>query len=210
MKRTPPQPKKVITRSATNARHDSAPVLQTVDILSSYADNVFDSEPTKNIEQLFTFLSERFDFLKSQLDVANSNINILLEENREIKSEIKLICSIKNENAGNQVSNMGRMSYADQVKSSGPVIHIAPKDPRQKSEQTKEMIKNKIDPVSNQINGIRNAAKGAVVIECNNKESSEKFKNDAVKLLGDQYKIQAPKLRKPKIKICGISDKLYQ
>lgn len=183
-KRTPPPTNKVITRSTTNYRNGSAtslstPVLQGGKNGASYTDNVFESGSDKNYESLFTFLTDQFVLLKNQLDVANSNINMLLEENREIKSEIRQICNVGKETSGKQLINLGRVSYAEQLKSSGPVIHIAPKDQKQNSEQTKEVVKSKIDPVSNQINGIRRAANGAVVVECNNKESSEKLKNDA-------------------------------
>lgn len=155
-------------------------------------------------------ICEMFNVLKSKLDEANDNIKILLGENKIIRtelSELKVKISSTTQIQKGQ-TNAVQMTYAEKCKLSGPVVVIAPKDYNQQCNKTKDDIKDKMNPVNKQINGIRKAAKGAIIIECNDDETSENFKQEAVNSLGDKYKIQVPKRRNPKLKICGLSDKL--
>lgn len=149
--------------------------------------------------------------LKSVVLSSNNNINLILKENKLLKAEVEILKNIVSKNVnvtGEVVSNFRGSSYADQVKTGGPVVLITPFDSNQKSDTTKEFVKEKINPVENQVSGIRNAAKGAVVVECKDKTASELLKTSAVKSLGDAYKVELPKRRKPKFKLCGMSDKL--
>lgn len=156
--------------------------------------------------------------IKEIITVTNMNINILLEDNKLLRNEvneIRKICeSLKSELIKCNVSSFNsqpvRNTYADQLKPSGPVILIAPKNSNQNSDTTKEFVKKSIDPVTNKVSSIRKAAKGAIVVECEDKNASEKFKNDAVNSLGDSYQITVPKKRKPQFKLFGMSDKLSE
>lgn len=148
--------------------------------------------------------------LKSLMMSSDRNIKSILDENKLLRVEVEALKKIvSNINATVPVASKSRLSsYADQVKSSGPVVLITPFDTNQNSDKTKEIIKDKINPIENQISGIRKAAKGAVVIECKDKKATELLKTSVVKNLGDGYKVELPKKRKPKFKICGMSDRL--
>lgn len=157
--------------------------------------------------------------MKKLIEKANKNIILLLEENIFIKAELQEIRNLNcttNEELKNVISSQqnnartSMPSYADQLKSSGSLVLITPKDVNQKSEDTKEIVKKNINPVSNKVSGIRKAAKGAVVIECKDKNASEVLKSNAIESLGSNYQIVLPKKRKPKIKICGMSERLSE
>lgn len=162
------------------------------------SDGDYDDEDFKNS------ILEKLDYMQQELDVANLNIKTVMNENAIIKAELMSIK--KSSDLSKSVVRGG--SYADKVKGSGPVVLIAPKDSNQNSEKTKEVVKEKINPVENQVNGIRRAAKGAVIVECKDKNSSEQLKSCVVKSLGDKYDVNLPKRRKPKFKICGMSERL--
>lgn len=127
----------------------------------------------------------------------------LLMENIEIKKELSVLK--ENKIDYNQASGS---TYADQVKSNGSVVLITPNDNNQKSERTKEVVKERINPAENNITKMWRGSKGAIIIECKDKKSSEKLQSSAIKNLGAEYKIELPKKRKPKFKLCGMSDRL--
>jgi hypothetical protein len=119
----------------------------------------------------------------------------------DIKNEIKKVCNIRNEKAG--------PSYADILKTrkKDPAVILVPKNDGQRSETTKAEIKRKMNPENFGVSGIRNAAKGSVVIECKTNEDLENLKKDVESKLGGKYDIQMPKIELPKVKIFGINQK---
>lgn len=153
------------------------------------------------------FSVEHFEILKTIINETNVNIKMLIEENKIIRTELKELKESR-DNKSRKTDDKVHVSYADKVKSSGPIVLITPVNANQKCEETKKDIKDKVNPEGNQVTGIRRAAKGAIAIECKDDKSSEKLKNDAAKNLGNEYKVLVPKRRRPKIKICGLSEKL--
>lgn len=140
----------------------------------------------------------------------------LMLENKEIKTEL---CNIRkiNESLKCQLSKISvtdlnvktNVTYADKLKEvSGPVVLIMPKDQNQKSDETKKVLKSKINPSENKISGIRKAANGAVVVECKDMVSGKNLETEAKNSMGENYEVQMPKRRNPKIKICGMTEKL--
>lgn len=63
---------------------------------------------------------------------------------------------------GEVVSNVRGSSYADQIKTGGPVVLITPFDSNKKSDTTKEFVKEKINPVENQVSGSKRSSIGGV------------------------------------------------
>lgn len=164
--------------------------------------------------------------------MSEKNIKAILDENSRLKKELKTIKELTNKQ-GEEIKKQSdelkkkydeiklqseeitkliekpKSSYADQLKSNnGPVVVIKPKNLNQNSEKTKKELKDKINPVDNHITNIRKAAKGAIIVECRDNRATEQLKTSAVQKLSENYEIDLPKKRKPKFKICGMSDKL--
>lgn len=96
-------------------------------------------------------------------------------------------------------------SYAaiTKQKKTSPVVVIRPKK-QQGSQITKKDIRRNIDPSGLNISKFRQAHNGAVVIGCEGKDEiiqlQEKLKNN----LGEEYNIELPSQKKPKLKIANI------
>lgn len=134
------------------------------------------------------------------------------EQEKQIGELISVINSNKNEIRVLEVEKVieKQNSYADKlkIKKHEPVVVIKPKNTQQKSADTKTDIKKHFDPTKIEIAGLKNASNGGILVECKNKQAVEKFKEEASAKLGENYEINIPKKRFPKIKIIGISEKL--
>lgn len=99
-------------------------------------------------------------------------------------------------------------SLADIIKTgSNSSVIIKPKNVEQKSDITKNDVKEKINPGEISVNGIRKVGKGAIVIECTNKQASEKLIKELNENLSESYDIKQAESKKPKLKILGLSIK---
>jgi hypothetical protein len=100
-------------------------------------------------------------------------------------------------------------TYAEKVKlqKNDPIIIVRPRDVEQRCVKTRNEIKAKIDPASLPVNGLRNAAKGSVIIEVKDKESTEIVKKKTEETLGVDYTVEIVKAKNPRIKIMGVYDK---
>lgn len=76
---------------------------------------------------------------------------------------------------------------------------------KQTCEATKTEIKNKLKKYNDIVNGLRNLNDGAILIECNNKESVKSMQADANETMGE-YEIKEIQRRRPKLKIVNISE----
>lgn len=175
------------------------------------------SETDVNEEEFQSFVIEKLDLLKNFAISSEKNMKLLMQENLKIKSELDVIIAFTKKQTEvikiqsdeiNKLREKPKSTYAEKLKSNGPVVLIKPKDINQKSETTKKEVKDKINPIDNRINSIRTAAKGAIIVECRDVKASEQLKSSAVQKLGINYDVDLPKKRKPKFKICGMSDKL--
>lgn len=104
-----------------------------------------------------------------------------------------------------------KASYAEMVnrKQMNPkVILVTPKLLGQKSDATKQVIKEKINPVQMGIgvSGVRVARDGGILIRCDDEHSMETCRGGLVKELGDEYEVTLPKRRHPRMKIVGINE----
>lgn len=169
----PPQPPTRTTRSASKRLREEFINPDETDV---FYENVF----------------ARFNIMQELLNEANANIRKLLIENENIKCDLSVLKETVNKN---ECKSVRVSSYADKLKS-GPVVLITPNDASQNSEKTKEVLKEKVNPTENKINGIRRAAKGAIIIECMDKNTSENIKASVTQNLGSEYKVELPKKRK--------------
>lgn len=88
---------------------------------------------------------------------------------------------------------------ADIIKTgSNSSVIIKPKNTEQKADITKKYIKEKINPAEISVNnGIRKVGKGGIVIDCTNKQDSEKLIKEIKDNLSDSYEIKEAAYKKP-------------
>lgn len=174
------------------------------------------------IEELSTdkYIVEQLKIAAANFKKSEENFSVLIKEVKAIKLELEnvkvtnesLVSEIKKLREENIKCNVPveKSSFAEVTKCNGPVVLIAPKNSNQKSEKTKEIVKNAINPIVNKVSGIRNVAKGGVIVQCSDSSSSEKLQRDVIDNMGEHYNIVIPKRRKPQIKIAGFSDHLSE
>lgn len=79
------------------------------------------------------------------------------------------------------------------------MVLITPCYSNKNSDKTREVIKEKINPIENQISGIRKAAILQLWLSsAKTRLATELLKTSVAKNLGDGYKVEMPKKRKPK------------
>lgn len=172
---------------------------------------------------IFQELLKEIKSLKSIVMASETNIKLILETNKDLRNEIEFLKGIVDKNNMSDSVNKEltkeikkiirddkKISYSETVKCNEPVVVIVPKNSEQKSEVTKAEIKNTISPTSNKVSGLRNAAKGAIVVECKNKEAVEKLRKEAVAKLGEKYDVNIPVSKNPRFKIVNMCDKLSE
>lgn len=100
-----------------------------------------------------------------------------------------------------------KVTYADKLKKSEPVLVIKPKVEGQSSTATKNDLKRLVDPTEIEISGLKSVSNGGIVVECKNAQAISKLKKEAQSKLGESYNINEPKKRRPSIKIIGMREK---
>lgn len=149
--------------------------------------NIYDEQAKRNNDSL--------EDIKKQVCELKKSID---ENGSEIKRKIENVNTVESE----------QMSYAQKVKASknNAVVIVKPKKSVQKSDQTKQEIKNKIDPASIKIDKVRNMPDGGVAFECANSNMCEELKKVAVEKMGEDYIVETPELKLPMMKIIDITD----
>lgn len=134
----------------------------------------------------------------------------ILEKVLQQEETLKKICEMMHTTESkidDSLEKMAPMSYADKLKKKEPetVVVIKPKN-LQNSVVTKSELKQKFNPAELEITGLKNISKGGVAVGCK-PESLQKLKKQAEEKLGVNYNIMIPKLRAPKVRIYGFSEK---
>lgn len=144
----------------------------------------------------------------------NSNEEVIMNIAEAVK-DVKEFCIVKEDEMKKRFESLMKsnatkgVSFADKVKDnkSEPVIFVIPKD-KQSSSKTQSAIKESFNPAEHPVNGVKNISNGAVILTCKNTESVDCVKDHAIKKLGDKYNVKVSALRKPNIKISGMSEKI--
>lgn len=134
----------------------------------------------------------------------------LLVENTNIKAELgklKALYSAAASSSTHVPTAQSGASYASALKSK-PVVIVRPKDAHQDSSITKQALRESVVPSNNTVCGIRNAAHGGIVIECDNLAGSSIIHKDISAQIGENYVVSVPTKRPTKIRIVGMSEQL--
>lgn len=148
------------------------------------------------------------DSIKEGNEVSKSDSCDLISKMSEVKDALKqnekeVLLEIQKVN-----KPVGRKTYVDIVKArqNDPALLVVPKNKGQNSEETKRVIKEKVDPVQNPVNSIRRIMNGGIALECGRLEDKEKLKKNVSEQMGTDYDVHLTELKKPKIKIIGMYD----
>ncbi|KAK9709249.1 hypothetical protein QE152_g26731 [Popillia japonica] len=123
----------------------------------------------------------------------NECIKTITEQNNFIHKILETV--VVKDNANKVATNF---TYSEILKNNKDAILIKPKKDGQKSQETEEDIRKKIDPseLAVGIETIKTVGKGTVVINCSDNNSKEKLRENVEKTIGNKYEIIDPKLSK--------------
>ena len=146
------------------------------------------------------------------LEIENYFLNVLVEQlfekSKLYEEKLEKLEKEKIETKNNQEMLSSKpvvRSYANAVKTKPePVLIIKPKN-EQTSDVTKKNIRQKVNPGGINISKFQQVTKGAVVIGCDSKNEINELQTKITKELGDNYTVQVPVPKKPKIKIINVN-----
>jgi hypothetical protein len=146
---------------------------------------------TKNfIKQLNDIMLNEFNANKK---IVKESADKIIEKSSNLQNSYAEV--LKNNIIGDKKSTQKKLE---------PVVIIKPKDKKQNSEKTKEDIKQKINPRDVPVNGLVNTKDGGILIRCKNHDASKIVKNIVDNELSDNYTINLPENKNPRIKIVGV------
>lgn len=141
------------------------------------------------------------------IDIVNQNIENL---SAEIQSELA------HSSIGNTTSTITPNTTITEVNVDltkkhmiEPVVLVKPKA-IQRCNETRNDLNSKGISDGLEILSINNIPKGGLEIKCKSNEQQKKMHENVSKELGDKYQIIMPQLRKPKVRIMNMSEKLTE
>lgn len=162
-----------------------------------------------NMSDNSKIVDEGIKELKSEESINTEKIIKVIDEVKyaikhnedEIKQELQKTKTM----SGNKL----KPSFADKLKSmvNEPMVIVTPKIGKD-NKKTKEDLKSMIDPTSLQINHSRNLSNGGIAMSCSSSTASKKLQELAIEKMSGEYDVKITEMRRPKIKIVGMSDEL--
>lgn len=129
---------------------------------------------------------------------------IIKDDTKIIKDDLELI-----KHAVNRKEPSKNITYAEKLKNfaNEPMILVKPKAQQECSKTKKDFMTN-IDPASIKLNHVREISKGGIALACGSKDESTELVKLALDKLGEDYEVKITELKKPKIKVTGMYEKL--
>lgn len=181
-------------------------IQNTMKVLKDYLDKILQkvdldfkvvTESIKTIANKVEYIQNKIeDEISSQLKTINNNMK---QSNNLVSTD-----EVQSQSYSYSIEK-SKPSYANALKN--PVIIIKPKDKQQTSKSTADEIKEFINnPESYNVRGVKEFSEGKVIIACKDSESIEKFREEVVNKMGDNYEIDIPKTKMKQIKVWGLSE----
>lgn len=155
----------------------------------------------ENYKNLFDLVKENGTKLCEEINKTNILMEQRVEEARkEIVTELKK----------NHQMSAGTETYASKLKATNSVPVILKPKAKQNSDTTEKVVKEKIKPsaLNLQVKGIIKRNDGAVTIRCENESDRNVLTEEIKEKMGNEYEVQAPRMRNPKILIVGMNKEL--
>jgi hypothetical protein len=148
-------------------------------------------------------ISEKLESFKQDYDDQFVKQSAAIEELKDSVANL-----LSNKKSNDEESKKEKFSFADMVKrqSNGPLMIVKPKNATQQSDETKKIIKERIDPVVVPVNTIKSVSNGSVLIQCNDSNKIEECKKSLESHLGEDYEVSVSKQRQPAFKIVGLNE----
>lgn len=135
--------------------------------------------------------SERFETIVKLINQLEEKISA---NNNNVLEEIKKGTACK--------------SFSDVVKNSSAnenhVVYVKSKSADKNRNETKQQIRNKIDPTKIPIEGMFNAANDGILIKCSDREATQKVSEEIKKSFNDEFEVTIPTAKNPRIKIVNV------
>lgn len=161
-------------------------------------------------QNIFEEVKKANDELRKEMEKNLSVINEKLDKCDKIQTKVDEKCEIIERGVKSVEEAQKDHSWTEVVKKQpkrkSPVVIIKPKDGDQKRDDTRSSIKKAINPANFVIKGMKNASKGAIVIQCDDDENCEKLLTEAEQKLGDKYNVQKPRKLLPRVKMLKVDD----
>lgn len=162
--------------------------------------NNFIKLTNENYKNLFKLVNDNEIRITEQIHKTNELVGKRVEEAKaEIITELK----------SKQIS-AEKETYASKLKTTNTVPVILKPKNKQNSELTEKEMKEKIKPSSLnvQVKGIAKRNDGIVAIRCENENDRNVLTDEIKEKMGNEYEVQSPRMRNPKILITGMNEEL--
>ncbi|GLV36019.1 hypothetical protein CBL_01783 [Carabus blaptoides fortunei] len=109
----------------------------------------------------------------------------------------------------NMFTTNEHVTYAEKTKTSkrkGESVLLVKPVATQKADKTKNEVKEKVSPenIAVGVSTLKQISGGAIIIGCDSAEDRDKLKTEVINKMGNKYKVEIPKLYRPKIKLIGV------
>lgn len=162
-------------------------------------------------------INTKLDKIMSVITIYDERVTRYENDMTELKdsvSELRVCVNKKSDIMNDALTKINKqytpddkIKYADCVKQNDPVILVVPKRD-QAAQVTQKEVMELMDPTEIPVENIRNAAKGTVVLEGRNKEDLDIIHRYATEKLGTTYEVKFSEMRKPKIIVSGMCEKI--
>lgn len=113
-----------------------------------------------------------------------------------------------NESVLDEFKKADKRSFSDVVKNScddeNCVVYIKSKDANKTRQETKSIIREKIDPVKIPVKGMYNAANEGILIKCSNKEAAKTVSDEITKNFNEELEVSIPSVKFPRVRIANV------
>lgn len=166
----------------------------------------------KHCEKLQTF-PLLLEVIQTKEKLVESKDTIIANNGEIVAMKDELILMLKKEieELKSKVSHGNtKMGYSEALKRSSEVLVVKPKKTSQTSSVTKQVVEEKINPsaLGVGIAQMRYVREGGVAISCRKQKDVESISDNIREKLGEEYEVNIPKKKNPKIKIFNIEKKL--
>ncbi|XP_050308277.1 uncharacterized protein LOC126744768 [Anthonomus grandis grandis] len=166
-----------------------------------------DGDPENNVGDIMATLQ----LLVSRTNELNRKVDLLLNENQNLKREIASLKECKPSTAPSSVNS--KLSYAAAIgtKNDSKVLVVKQKCPEKDVKQVKEDLIKKVNPsvIGAGLSLGKATKSGDVIIKCGNEKELTSIQSQIQNNMGDNYSVEVPKLLEHRIKVVGINESEY-
>ncbi|XP_075156975.1 uncharacterized protein LOC142230218 [Haematobia irritans] len=154
----------------------------------------------ENYKSLFNLVKQSETKMAEEINKTNK----LMEQQVKV-AKAEIVREIKRAQ-----TNTGDDTYASKLKSANSVPVILKPKNQQTSELTEKEVKEKIKPsdLNMTVKRIAKRNDGIIAISCDNVSERNALSDKIKEKMGNEYEVQAPRMRNPKILVTGMSEEL--